>query len=962
MKYLFLWTAVLLLLAEGARAQFYSFETPQAADWQTDGATLKYSKAKFKVGATSLRIDWQPGAVVRIAEPRGLSEASRASNGGIALWIYNEYPSPDPLHIVFGDAAGREVCGLDCGLNFRGWRCVWNKFREDMGKDSKTQLAWAEIRFPATERSGVTFLDALEFTKNVSWQKMSDMQVEVNRTDFSLIPDFMKYRMAEPDPSKGVQAAPDQVAAIVARLERWYLGGEAEQGDWVERRRRHEADFIRRGVRMAARYDLTEPLFPMRTPRTIDGQQTLYFMDINKNVLLPLALDYRRNGNRRSLERALKIYDWFNDQGWADGSSLGSLCFEKLRSAGYFHSLFLLRDRIPSEQLARELNTLRWLTMFGICYLEPEHPGEVADNLRALALPKLVYALLLPDGQQRQTALTAYRDYMNNALGFGPGYFGTFKSDFSGYHHRGAYNSAYYPHALYVGALVAYLLHDTPYALSAETLRNLKQGLLTYRFFCAELCVPAGTVGRFPLGQEVLQELLPAFSYAAYAFPEPDAELLAAAKRLMQRHTDKVEKVLDTVDSDLSYTASVGEAQLLTRALRSDVEAEPAPRGARFMPYSGLLVVKNPDRHFNVKGFSKYIWDYETSDTENLAGRYLSNGQIEYFDLKSGVRSFNPATEGFDWSLIPGTTAVELPYGELIEKKHRKGFSDHRNYSDESFLAGVAADDATAMFSFRMHDRAYQGDFRANKSVFFFDGIVLCMGSDIRCGNAANRTVTTLFQSCGEGSCDKVQPVPGGHLLTDHAGIVYAVRKAGLAVDRRGPFTRARIDHGTAPQGDSYRYYMVPDGDRSRARQLLGDDGPVEVLQQDNGAHIVRLKRDGTVFAALYDASATWDDLPVGRVNIPLAYIFRREAPGRYRLSLCEPDMRRPSVNHMGLLSEAEVITPEQPFETRITLRGDFDAVCAGGDLKVTHRGSETELCLTTVRGQNYTVELHTRQ
>lgn len=48
-----------------------------------------------------------------------------------------------------------------------------------------------------------------------------------------------------------------------------------------------------------------------------------------------------------------------------------------------------------------------------------------------------------------------------------------------------------HPHALYAGALIAYLLHDTPYALSETTLHNLKQGLLTFRFFCAGLEVPA---------------------------------------------------------------------------------------------------------------------------------------------------------------------------------------------------------------------------------------------------------------------------------------------------------------------------------------------------------------------------------------------------------------------------------------------------------------------------------------
>ena len=84
----------------------------------------------------------------------------------------------------------------------------------------------------------------------------------------------------------------------------------------------------------------------MGAPTIIDGQEAKKFRSINENILLPLALDYRKNQNDQSLKKALYIYDWFNDQGWADGSSMGTLCFEKLRSSGYFHSFFLLKEQL----------------------------------------------------------------------------------------------------------------------------------------------------------------------------------------------------------------------------------------------------------------------------------------------------------------------------------------------------------------------------------------------------------------------------------------------------------------------------------------------------------------------------------------------------------------------------------------------------------------------------------------
>ena len=47
-----------------------------------------------------------------------------------------------------------------------------------------------------------------------------------------------------------------------------------------------------------------EPLFPMGAPTIIDGQEAKKFRTINENVLLPLALDYRKNKNDQSLKKS----------------------------------------------------------------------------------------------------------------------------------------------------------------------------------------------------------------------------------------------------------------------------------------------------------------------------------------------------------------------------------------------------------------------------------------------------------------------------------------------------------------------------------------------------------------------------------------------------------------------------------------------------------------------------------
>lgn len=955
-----------ILAVSNVKAQsYYSFENGEIPDkWKADKCSLAVSAEKYKLGKRSLKIAWKAGAKLDMPFPMGIEAAAGKKNGGIAAWLYNTKPVDAPLVFIFKDKEGRELGRSEFRLAFSGWRCYWQQFQEDMGMKPKSAITDVELRFPDTGNGGTVYVDYLEFSPNVSWQKMSDAQYAVNRTDFSLIPDFMRYRNAEERVDNVITATDNDIERISDRLTDWYLGCGTPAAALTETRKKHEAEFISGGVRLADEIDIKyaadgtpagEPLYPLCSPAEIDGEHIRQFRNINEKILLPLALDYRKNKNKKSLDKIRYIYDWFYDQGWADGSGLGTLCFEKLRSSGYFHSFFLVKDELDEKSYLRELNTLYWFTMFGICYDLPTHAGEVADNLRSLAIPKLVYALSVKDKERQRIALTAYKAYMDNALGVAPGFFGTFKADFSGYHHRGAYHSAYYTHALYAGALTAYLLHDTPYALSAETLNNLKKGLLTFRFFSANLEIPSGTVGRFPMKQEVLHELLPAFAYLALATAEPDRELVAAFKRIIGNEDNRtpILEYARSVDSNLAYTATVGETELMEQVASLDIAPEADVEGNLFMPYSGLMVMKDVGLHFNVKGFNRYVWDFESSATENLKGRYLAYGQLEYFDLKHKRKSFRPAEEGFDWNHIPGTTVKYLSDAELVDKGGSS--SGHRHFSDETFLAGVDGGRAGAMFSFRMHDISYDTSFRANKSVFAIGDYLLCLGSDIHNDDKAHNTVTTLFQSFDEAWKEE----NGGSYLLGDGSLLYALKADDLAFDKEGKRTCAYIRHGKAPEAAAYEYYIIKNNSRKLAGRLLSKKSPVRVISRDNDAHIVEDTERGIVCGALFNAGKRYEGLTVKQVNIPLAYIVAGDKEHK-TLSICEPDMRRISRDHMGLLSEADVIDEEKPFDTVLTLNGLYDVTCEQKEVSVSRdrEKRETYIKISTIRGENYRLQL----
>lgn len=949
-------------------SQIYSFEDGKIPnDWKMNKGTLSLSQDKYKSGKYSLKINWTQGATLSLSSPIGISEACKSKSGGIDTWIYNELPINAPLLFSFKDENGKEVCQLPFLLNFKGWRCIWATFKTDMNMPSQSKIQSVEILFPKQAKKGVTYIDLLAFTPKVSWQNMSDAQYKVNRTDFSLIPDFIGYRNTQPQVEKVITAENSQLTTIADRLTTWYLGSNQLSSDsWIKMRKENEKSFIQNGLKAAQKIKIHynqdnspvgAPLFAMGAPATIDEQSAEKFRTINEKILLPLALDYRKNKNAQSLEKASYIYDWFNDQGWADGSGMGTLCFEKLRSSGYFHSFYLLKEQLKPEQLERELNSIHWFTMFGTCYQKPAYAGEVADNLRALAIPKLIYALSLTNEKEKQVALTAFKNYMDNALGIAPGFFGTFKADFSGYHHRGPYHSAYYPHALYAGALINYLLHDTPYALSETTQRNLKQGLLTFRFFCAGLDVPAGTVGRFPKGQQILETLLPAFAYMALSDKEPDQELTAAFKRILESEENQqaITDYVSNVNSNLAYTSTVGEVELMNQLAVSPIVKEKPVTGTLFMPYSGLLIAKDSQFQFNIKGFSRYIWDFESSATENIKGRYIAYGQIEYFDFKNKRKSFVPLEEDFDWNYIPGTTTKVLP-DKLLQDKGGSS-SGHRNFSDETFLAGVHATEQNAMFSFRMHDIAYDPSFRANKSVFISEDFLLCLGSDIQNKDRNYPTVTTLFQSFSNNVNE--EKTTEGYILTDPS-LMYVVKGGAVRTHNEGSYTRSYIEHGKAPEASKYHYYILKRKDKELARQLLSDRSPIEIISQNNDAHIVCHKAKGITYGALFNTQKSYPEQIVSQVNIPLSYILEKQEKGVFRLSICEPDMRRPSRAHMGLLTEEDVVQEEKAFDTQLTLKGIYSVLCPQTSTQLSYNDekNETRITISTIRGENYTLQL----
>lgn len=945
---------VFLTVTFGLQGQVISFEEDDALNaWKCTKGTVTISSAKVKVGDAALCWNIEPGSVLTAENLTSLKTVSTKSKGGVNLWIYSSKAMDDVMQIGFYNASGVKKCKLDFRMNFVGWRCLWACFTEDMGHDH-TQLTTMKFEMPAGA-SGTVYLDYIEFVATSSWQRMPDYQNRTIKGDES----YLTSREISVPSSVGVTDEQEEAIRVISkRLENWYLGtGRYTSNDIYKKRKTAVNSWMSTGRRNAPTIDENgtvdkSGLFSLGFDgKSVDGVNLKTFKNINESCLLQLAFDYRINNNSASLDKAKKIYEWYYDQGWADGSALGTLYLEMLRSSGFYHSVFLLRDQLSEEESKHITEAQHWYTRLGDAFIVPETPGELADYIRSLAVPKLHAILMMTDKYQQIASMESYCKYLNNAFSYAPGFAGSFKPDGSGYHHRGTYLSAYYPQVVYVASMLYYLLHDTPFQLDNEIYDILRNALLSYRFFCGEYAVPGSTCGRFPEGAEVLHTLIPAYAYLVMSSGELDTELQAAFLRLWKPEHSLVSAYLAKTAVDICYTRSLGEVELLLDAASKGGDAETNLAGTKFMPYSGLLVYRQPEWMFTIKGFSKYIWDYESSNSENVYGRYLSYGHVEYTDLQNGQSTLRP--KEWDWTHLPGTTAKQLSDNEL----HFSTVGDkHRNFSDQSFLGGIAFDKNTSLFTNRMHDNAIDKTFYADKSFFVFGNVVYCMGSGIKSGSADVEVHTTLYQNL-KGENSKAVQRPDEKTVYDNWGNLFLIHQGNLSLSENEKFDLGYINHGKGASNALYAYTWLIKPEEGQS-DVYRNNSPFEVLKQNEEGHVLWHRQQKVLMASIFKKGDVTGCKHIRYVNKPMMIVLK-EDNGMLDVAFTNPDMDRESASNNNALTDAMVNMPGRISEISFRIDGEYRNTDVDSPVKVTSENGVTTVTYSeSGNGETYRVLL----
>lgn len=917
-----------LLLTAGLQAAetFEGNRVPEG--WSVIGAgALTPSHDRHKAGGQSLLWDWSAGDRLVFSDAEAFDGAA-----GFSAWICNEAPSEAILQFSFGTperlADGDAPYAFSYPLHFAGWRYCTVSLREDIsvqGFQGAPEVTAMVVQAP-TKGSGRLWLDLVQFPALILWSRGADRQLPfLNQVRLERFP-WIRGHLEFDD--LALDAMPDRPATEVeradlrrmqARYRDWLLGEGVDLTDPLAASR-HEAFLDRARQASEALGDmLARPLVQQADFRLVMGHlgalAVAYHTDAPAN---PFHRD------PATLEAILSAFGHTQEQGWAAGSLFGDTRVFELITGGNEPAVFLMREELRAEgMLASVLAGMRWYSGIGRVLDETDHEGISADTIRGRYLMCLAWVLSLDDLDLQAMWMRRLSAWLSRGLLPAPGWGGTIKPDFTGFHHHMIVGNSYVIDALHAGAACNYLLHDTAFAMSQAATHSLRNALLAARWYANKYDVPTTLALRWPFMTDQFAGLLPAFAYLALAEDDPQGPVQRAFLRLWDPEVAWLPDRALPQGPGYSYVGTMGAVRAVQEAALAGGEPEPAPEGFRSFPYGGLAVHRRGEWMVATKGWSRYVTNYEQARNRNIYGRYTSHGTTLIYAAGDPVsREASGYSEpGWDWNRWPGATAIYLPWHELYGKSRYGDPCPYgRRRNDETFVGAVEHPGGHGMFAMRLSDPHNAPGFRARKSYLYVDDTVICLGSGIVNDDPDHPVETTLFQLAlpeentptlisaagptaafpldwrpeGDGAVWLMDHVGNGYWVPDAADLRLARRNqhtpwnGSLEPNTRGDFEVAWLDHGPAPQDAGYEYVIRVQTTPEEMQAHAQEPGH-RVMHRDDRAHIVHHLDTAITGYALFEAGEAPGGGLVQAVDTPCLIMTEPHGEG-YVLSVCDPD------------------------------------------------------------------------
>jgi chondroitin-sulfate-ABC endolyase/exolyase len=910
-----------------------------------------------------------------------------------SIWIYNEKAIKDTLKFQFLKDENK-CCEFEFGLNYCGWRTAWVIYDRDMEGQPIEGMNKINIIPPKSIATGELYITNMITASLIDPRHpTSDFQVPFVNPDTKSNGHWLDllYFSKQYEKMDGIclKEEIEEINTISNRYNEYILETRKSyvttcnllKERYDKYKINYENNLIKGRSIDTAYYFAIIPLIDrdkfIIDSRTIKLQDTCTF-------LLELAISYHNidNSQEKSCIRKMfiNLVRHLLDQGFIEGSSLGTTHHLGYLIRYYYDAMFLMREYLKEEELLEIVRkTMAWYCGLNRVFVYSRLSTSDMDILNTLSQGMLGSILLIEDENIKAHYLNWFKKWIDYSLSPAKGLYGPLKKDGCIYHHCNHY-PAYGLDGMKGITPVIYFLSRTKFSVSEEAHALMKKALLYMRLYSNKKNWLVSLCARHPKGKGQHTELstIP-FKYMALAGTpngemDVDEEIASAYIRLLSKEEKNKE---------------------LKRFEANNIKEEKIPNGNWSMNYSCLSLHRRDEWLVGVKGHSRYLWSHESYVSANLYGRYITYGNIQILSQGDPITNEDSGyvTDGFDWNRWTGTTTIQLPFDEL--KSDVRNLDVYSGYeemllSDEAFAGALNIQNKQGMFAMKLHEHAkYDGSHRVNLSVFMFDNRIICLGSNIGNDDNLHETHTTLFQnnlkSMGNSICINgmdINELPYSESLNSNENMwlldnvengyyipkgqqVDILRKEQYSKaqdtceDTKGLFATAIINHSKAPKNSEYEYAIVIKATKSIMNEFtkkMSSSKPIyNVIKKDASAHIIRDNILNITAYALFGKNTSVNVGYLLGVDTP-CMVMIKENEEKLIISVVDPDLRlytgieEDQYNSEGIQKEVSVYSRKwksnesQSSELTIVIKDNWNIKGNDNKIKVLNDDNNTKI------------------
>lgn len=943
------------LFVNAQTQRFTDFESGVPSYFSTDAATnLALSGEHVKSGTKAIKwvaTDNKKIVASSLNIPSG--EVGSATASSAQLYVYSSEANNDQLIFEFLDNSGVVQRTGTMLLNFVGWRDYHRSYRYDYNNGNEKasfNLNQCRITYKKVATTGTSrtlFFDNFTFIGNT----------EIRQPGPHMALDYQHFKIESPQDPLGAYLKKSNISILPAS------SAELSSLAIVKSNYTRSIGSVNSAAVTAAKTYVTNCGITRNPDNSIKGRGILAPNNPDTLVLISthiqsLARAFLKNADTDAKDKLLLFTEYIIDQGISEGgrNDLATNSYDNARKfpLGFLEALSIY----PEPLRTAVINLLKWSHEYNKIYELNPTPGQNTDFVHIKLTFLFETACSLTSDNEAVSDLKYLKNFLERNTDISQGARDGIKPDGTGFHHNTHQMSYMYAFATWVDR--AYALKGTVYKISQSAYDNMAFAYKSIFLESSKGGVYANSEsGRTPFPTKI---------------PINDVQF----RRLVEIGGDIIGQPFEP-EMAAFYNYTYGENTYATPAKDYD--------GFYASNYANLGVKKSGNWTAVMKGLTSKLFGTEIYPAQNRYGRYQSYGSLEI--LYGGTLSASGYIlngDGWDWNHMPGTTSVILPFTALQAGKTRADEYQALNF------AGALSTGKNGIFAIDFEQDA-RGNYTTSnlkfkKSVFAFDNLLICLGSNISVANNQGNVVTNLFQSLSTSAIPDVYnnsataPTSTANSSYSLASAYKWLRNAqgtGFYLPQGNDdyrvtigtqatpdytsltgsptntayFAKAFLSHGNQPSAAKYEYVVAPDVSPSQMKDLaetLATGTIYTVLNQTADFHAIKYIPENTTAYAFFK--------PVPAVNMGLV----KSVSNQSLVSIKEYDTDKVlvTINNPNLNTVADAVSTyiSSPITINLGLNGNYSVISNPNTATINQQDNVLDMGFTLKDGFAATIVL----